>query len=127
MVTGRCECGSVVFSLPEVRDSVTVCHCSQCRRTSGHLWASTVAPAASISFQSENGLTWYTSSAQAERGFCANCGSSLFYRIHGDEKLAIAAGCIDEPNRLTLGKHIYTSSKAAYYDLPDDGLPRLDT
>lgn len=126
MITGRCECGSVEFSLPEVRDSVTVCHCSQCRRTSGHLWASTVADKDSITFQSDAGLKWYASSEMAERGFCSLCGSSLFYRINGDARLAISAGSLDEPNALVLGKHIYTDSKAAYYELPDDGLPRSE-
>nr|WP_272214715.1 hypothetical protein [Marinicella sp. W31]MDC2880044.1 hypothetical protein [Marinicella sp. W31] len=51
MIKGRCECGAVAFEVDEVRDTVTVCHCSQCRRTSGHLWASTHAPFDKLFFE----------------------------------------------------------------------------
>ncbi|WP_321363382.1 GFA family protein [uncultured Celeribacter sp.] len=120
MITGQCECGKVAFELPEVRDSVTVCHCSQCRRISGHLWASTHAPYDSLSFTCDDGLTWYASSEFAKRGFCCHCGSSLFYQMNGEDGVGIAAGCLDRPTGLHIGKHIFLKDKGDYYDRPSD-------
>lgn len=118
MVTGRCECGSVRFSLPEVRASVTVCHCSQCRRTSGHVWASTMAPADSLTFETKDGLTWIDSSDFAKRGFCNRCGSSLFYKMQSESEIAISAGSLDDDAGLVLGQHIYVKDKGCYYEIP---------
>ena len=120
MITSRCECGAVAFAVDEVRPTVTFCHCSQCRRTSGHVWASTHAPFSAVTFTADAGLTWYASSDFAERGFCNRCGSSLFYRLTGKDDLGIAAGCIDMPTGLTPGKHIFVADKGDYYTIADD-------
>lgn len=120
MISGRCECGSVAFQVPKVRETVTVCHCSQCRRTSGHLWASTHAPFDSVTFIKDEGLEWYASSATAKRGFCKNCGSSLFYRMNDEAGIGIAAGCLDDTSGLRIGKHIFVTDKGDYYADPDD-------
>jgi len=120
MIEGRCECGSVRFKVEKVRETVTVCHCSQCRRTSGHLWASTHAPFDMLKFDAQNGLKWYSSSADAQRGFCKECGSSLFYRMNGEDGIGIAVGCLDQTEGLHIGKHIFTDDSGTYYDVPKD-------
>lgn len=120
MNTGRCECGAVAFSVSHLRATVTFCHCSQCRRTSGHQWAATRAPFASVVFTRNEGLKWYASSDVAKRGFCNQCGSSLFYRMNEEDGIGIAAGCIDTPNELIPGKHIFCADKGAYYGIADD-------
>jgi len=58
------------------------------------------------------------------RGFCAECGSSLFWDAPGRETISIAAGALDEPTSLRLLGHVYVSQAGDYYELPDDGLPR---
>jgi len=125
VVKGRCECGEVEFTVESPRKSVTVCHCSQCRRTSGHLWASTHAPYDQVEFSKDAGLEWYASSDTAKRGFCRRCGSSLFYRMNDEDGIGIAAGCIEDPTGLHLGKHIFVASKGDYYDIKDN-VPLID-
>lgn len=125
MYRGRCECGSVQFKVDQVRETVTVCHCSQCRRTSGHLWASTHAKYESLDFISDEGLEWYASSAIAERGFCRFCGSSLFYRMKGEAGIGIAAGSLDQTEGLAVGKNIFVSDKGDYYEIRD-GKPAFE-
>lgn len=121
MIHGRCECGQVRFRVPAVRDSVTVCHCSQCRRMSGHLWASThAADFDAVTFLEDAGLTWFASSDRASRGFCRNCGANLFWRATGEQGVGIAAGCLEPPTGLRLGKHIHTVDKGDYYAITDD-------
>ncbi|WP_317055459.1 GFA family protein [Roseovarius rhodophyticola] len=103
-----------------MRDTVTVCHCSQCRRTSGHLWASTYAPFDALTFIEDEGLRWYASSEDATRGFCNRCGSSLFYRMNGEDGVGIAAGCLEDTSSLRIGKHIFIGDKGDYYPVPKD-------
>ena len=117
---GRCECGAVVFAVAEARQEVTFCHCSQCRRTTGHYWASTRAALKDVTFSEDRGLTWYQSSDVVRRGFCGICGSSLFYQPLGAEHYGIAVGCFDRPTGLTPGKHIFTADAGDYYMIPAD-------
>lgn len=120
MIKGRCECGAVAFEVEHVRETVTVCHCGQCRRTSGHLWAATRAPFDAVTFTEDAMLQWYASSDYAKRGFCSRCGSSLFYRMNGEDGIGIAAGCLDDTSALRVGKHIFVADKGDYYQPPDD-------
>ena len=117
---GRCECGAVAFELENARETVTFCHCSQCRRTTGHYWASTRAALADVTFFDDAGLMWFQSSDTARRGFCKTCGSSLFYQPNGADHLGVAAGCLDLPTGMTPGKHIFTADCGDYYTIPDD-------
>lgn len=120
MIKGSCECGQVQFSFPESRAAITVCHCSQCRKTSGHLWAATRTEYATLKFASDDTLKWYASSDWAQRGFCSACGSSLFYRMKDETGVGIAAGCLDNPpDDFKVAKHIFTKDKGCYYDIND--------
>ena len=126
MVSGRCDCGAVSFEVEALRETVTICHCSQCRRTSGHVWASTPAAYNEVKFTNDEGLQWYSSSDFAKRGFCKSCGASLFYRMNDEESIAIAAGCLDLPTGLQTGKHIFVKDKGDYYEIAD-GAPQIET
>ena len=124
MPEGRCNCGAVRFEAVLSRSTVTFCHCSQCRRFSGHVWASVKAFTRDVVFHSDDGLCWYRSSDTAERGYCARCGSSLFYRKIGADRMGISAGAFEPPTGFTPGRHIYCEDQADYYDIPDDA-PRV--
>lgn len=125
MIKGKCDCGKVCFEVEDVRKTVTVCHCSQCRRTSGHLWAATRAPYDTVRFSTDDGLEWYASSEFAKRGFCKFCGSSLFYRMNDEDGIGIAAGCLDAPTDLQIAKHIFVKDKGDYYEITD-GAPQIE-
>jgi hypothetical protein len=112
----------------ELRD-VLVCHCVECRRWSGNVWAATAARRDDVVFLEQRGLRWIESPASdsdARRGFCAECGSSLFWDPREGERMAIAAGSLDEPTGLKVVAHVYTSQARDYEPLPDDGLPRYE-
>lgn len=125
MIKGRCDCGAISFEVEAIRDTVTICHCSQCRRTSGHLWAATHAAYDKVIFTNDQGLQWYNSSDFAKRGFCKNCGSSLFYRTNNEDGIGIAAGCLDLPTGMQTGKHIFVKDKGDYYKIAD-GEPQIE-
>ncbi len=120
MVQGQCECGAVAFEVEAVKEAVTVCHCSQCRRLSGHLWAAAHTQFDQVRFLKEEGLRWYTSSDWAKRGFCGECGSSLFYRMNDSDRVGIAVGSLNDTEALHIGRHIFVKDKGDYYPVPDD-------
>ena len=76
-------------------------------------------------FSRSDGLKWYTSSTWAKRGFCGECGSSLFYRMFDEEGIGIAAGCLEGVTGLRVSKHIFCADKGDYYDIADD-VPQID-
>ncbi|MBC8267776.1 MAG: GFA family protein [Rhodospirillaceae bacterium] len=123
ITTASCLCGAVRFNIRGDLRPVINCHCSQCRRTSGHFGAFSGAPKNALTFTEERGLKWFQSSQQARRGFCSECGSSLFYDRKNAAHMAIAAGSLDGITHLVTKSHIFTDDKGDYYELSDD-LPR---
>lgn len=118
-LTGHCLCGAVTFGGHWAGDSLRACHCEQCRRWSGHVWAATGLS----DFRAEGPLRWFASSERAERGFCGTCGSALFWRRRGSDLTEVAAGALDRPTGLALQGHIFVADKGVYYDIAD-GLPQ---
>ena len=121
--TGRCLCAAVCYAVDGPLRAVSYCHCSQCRRTSGHFVAASACEAGHLRFLEDRGLRWYRSSPHAERGFCKHCGSSLFWRPGHGRHISIMAGTLDVPTNLQAVEHIHVDSASDYYTL-DDGLPR---
>lgn len=115
--TGSCLCGAVTFETSAALRPVVACHCSQCRKTSGHYWAATQVPNEALTITKDAGLTWFQSSDWAERGFCNRCGSSLFYRMHGEGSTSIAGGALEGETGLTTAKHIFVKDKGDYYEI----------
>ncbi len=123
MLKGSCNCGAVTFTVTNGGQSVTACHCGQCRKQSGHHWASGQAPIAD--FRIEGEPRWYQASNTAKRGFCPTCGSFLFWKAHDEDAMSFSLGAIDGPTGLHLQKHIFTAFKGDYYDIAD-GVPQRE-
>lgn len=123
MSTGSCLCGAIKFDVEGPLPGPDACHCSMCRRQSGHVWASTDVPRDALRIEGEDKISWYRSSERVRRGFCSDCGSVLFWDPIGRPTLAIAMGAFDKPTGASLAKHIFTAYKGDYYEIAD-GLPQ---
>ncbi|SLN68528.1 Glutathione-dependent formaldehyde-activating enzyme [Pseudoruegeria aquimaris] len=123
--TGSCLCGAVTYEVEGPLRPSVACHCSQCRRTSGHYWSATQVPDARLTLTRDDGLRWFRSSGTAERGFCGTCGASLFWRKDGEGMTSIGSGTLDAPDGLTTARHIHVSDKACYYEI-EPGPDRID-
>jgi len=92
----------------------------------GHYMAATFTPKNQIEMVQDEGLKWYRSSDIAQRGFCQQCGSTLFWNGDTWDEMGIAAGTLDDDQGIRLSGHVYVASKGDYYDL-DDGLPQYQS
>ncbi|QRM55684.1 GFA family protein [Sinorhizobium sp. BG8] len=123
--TGHCLCGAVRFRTRGPLREVIACHCSQCRRQTGHFYAATNARDDHLEVEGSDNVTWYRASEMAARGFCKTCGSALFWKGDGSDTTSIMAGAFDKPTGFEISLHIYCADKGDYYDL-DDGLPQYE-
>jgi hypothetical protein len=123
VASGRCLCGGVRFEVRGPLRPVIYCHCTMCRRASGHFDAATACAPGHLRLLSAQPLRWYQSSAIARRGFCGTCGSQLFWEpVHGGH-ISIWAGTLDRPTGLKAAEHIFVGDKGDYYEITD-GLPQ---
>ena len=123
--TGSCLCGAVRYEVHGPLRPVDYCHCTQCRKSSGHFVAATACHPEHLTLTREESLRWYRSSETAERGFCADCGSSLFWRPSHGRHVSIMAGTLDGPTGLRDTEHIFVADAGDYYRIAD-GLPQYD-
>jgi hypothetical protein len=120
IASGRCLCGAVRYEIDGPLRDVSVCHCVECRRWHGNPGGYTSAPREALRLTGEDSLRWIDSpesDAHARRGFCGECGSSLFWDAPDGDTISIAAGTLDLPTGLKTVAHIYTADASDYYEL----------
>ena len=123
MHKGSCLCGAVRFEVSGDLPPPDACHCVQCRKQSGHFFASTDVPRAAVTVDGADKVTWFASSERVRRGFCSVCGSTLFWDPIRRDFIGIAMGAFDTPTATRLRMHIFVAEKGDYYELAD-GLPQ---
>ena len=121
---GGCLCGAVKFEIFGPMRHIINCHCGQCLRTHGHYAAYSSVLRSKFKFICDLGLKWYISSDKARRGFCQECGASLFFERIGEKNISIAAGMLDTTKGLKTISHIFINDKPDYYVI-DDKLPKF--
>jgi hypothetical protein len=120
---GSCLCGAVTFEMDGPLKAPDACHCDQCRKWSGHYFASTDLPRTALRIEGKDRISWYQSSEKVRRGFCGTCGSSLFWDPIHHDWIGVAMGAIEAPTGTSLGIHIFVADKGDYYEIAD-GLPQ---
>jgi len=123
MPQASCLCGSVKVTVTTDLPAPNACHCNQCRKQSGHYWASVDLKSEDVKISGEDHITWYQASSNVRRGFCKTCGSFLFWDPIHNDTIAVAMGAFDEPTQTELALHIFVAQKGDYYHITD-GLPQ---
>ncbi|MTC28852.1 GFA family protein [Providencia alcalifaciens] len=118
MPQGQCLCGSVKLTIDHPIDTVHVCHCGMCQKWNG-------GPGMTIGYECEpkiegNALiTRFASSEWAERAFCKQCGTHLFYHLHSPSTYYISAALFAESQNAKMGTQIYIDCKPNYYNFAE--------
>jgi hypothetical protein len=121
-VTGACLCGRLGFSARLPTLWVAHCHCSLCQKNSGAAfvtWAGFKADDVVIQDPAHQ-LTWYSATENAFRGFCAHCGSTLFFKSsRWPGELHITAVNIHQPLDRAPQAHVYWASHQPWLHISD--------
>jgi hypothetical protein len=123
-LSASCLCKGVNISIRGEFRPVINCHCIQCTKTHGNFAAYTSVLEENIFFKSKKTLKWFNSSTKARRGFCNNCGASIFFKRSGSKSVSISAGLFKKPTKLKTISHIYIQNKRDYYKISDN-LPKF--
>lgn len=123
---GSCICGKIQIEVRGELKPLHACHCTNCRKGSGHIGAGTDIPRENLTITGEDNITWYQSSDWARRGFCRSCGANLFFDPLDRDKIpwtGVSMGTFEGETDVKMIAHIFVKDKGDYYELKD-GLPK---
>ena len=123
--TGGCMCGVVRYRATADPIRAVNCHCGKCRRASGAAFLTHVHFPVEAFTWTQGEPTRWRSSADAERGFCARCGSTLtMHESVLDDRVQVSLGSLDRPGDVRPDDHVWTESQLSWLKI-DDALPRF--
>lgn len=111
---GQCLCGAVKVQAAQVDTHVGACHCGMCRKWGGGPLMATDCGTA-VTFHGADNVSVYNSSDWAERGFCKNCGSHLFYRLKANNQHIVPVGLFDNQTDFIFDHQVFIDKKPAFY------------
>jgi hypothetical protein len=115
---GSCLCGKIHIFSKSVNINAGTCHCSICRKWGGGpLFA--IDGGINVTFDGEENISLFSSSKWAERGFCSQCGTHLFYRLKETQQYFLPAGLLDEEKEFVFDHEIFIEEKPSFYSFAD--------
>lgn len=111
---GHCLCGAVRLTATKAGNRVGACHCGMCRRWGGGPFME-VDCGADVVIDGEQHISIFDSSKWAERGFCRECGTHLFYRLKEARQHMIPVGLLDEDKSRVFETQVFVDERPDYY------------
>ena len=68
-----------------------------------------------VKFTGEEHVTIYESSEWAQRGFCSECGTHLFYLLKDDGRYFVPVGLFDSEDQFQFDHQIFIDKKPSFY------------
>ena len=100
VLTGGCQCGAVRYRVEGNPEAPHLCHCRMCQKASGNYFMPLAFAPGSTLTLTRGEPSWFHSSAPVRRGFCARCGTPLFFDTLQSDGLAFTLGSLDDPAAL---------------------------
>jgi hypothetical protein len=111
---GKCLCGKITVRTLD-KTHIDACHCGMCRRWGGGP-AMGLACGSDVQIEGGETLKVYSSSEWAERAFCGECGTHIFYRLLAGNQYFLPAGLFQEGVEFEFTEQIFIDRKPTYYD-----------
>lgn len=123
--SGGCQCGEVRYHATQMLDNAHICHCRMCQKAAGNVFMPLVAaPREALHWTRGRPAVW-RSSEHVERGFCANCGTPLFYNGLNSNRINLTIGSLDHPEQFPPRDQHGTEGRLPWFaglaGLPDKG------
>ncbi len=125
-LAGKCECGTVRYSVPDAFLYAMNCHCSSCRAATGSAFkafAGIEREKLEITDGPDRLLVFGDEDLNNTR--CGVCGSLLFSLVRDGGYVHVAMGSLVDAPSIQPTKHIFVGSKAPWFEIADD-LPQFE-
>ncbi|OUR63083.1 aldehyde-activating protein [Colwellia sp. 39_35_sub15_T18] len=109
-----CLCGSVKINAPHVNPKFTVCHCDTCKSWGGGPFFA-VQCGTEVEIKGVENIKEYNSSPWASRGFCATCGTHLFYKLNKNASYNMPVGLFSNVDDLVMDMQYFSDQRPDYY------------
>jgi len=121
MNKGQCLCGAVRYEVDGPFASMMNCHCSMCRKHHGAPFATYVsAPIGGFRWISgQESIRSYTTPSGGTRSFCPTCGATTPIFLAEMGIVLCPAGSLDGDLGIKPQAHMFTGSKASWYEITD--------
>jgi hypothetical protein len=120
MLSGRCECRAVRYTVQDAFRYAGNCHCSNCRASTGSAFkafAGIEREKLEIVQGGETLLVWGEEDANHTR--CGICGSLLYSVVRDGAWVHVAMGSLEDEPGIRPTEHIFVGSKAPWFDITD--------
>jgi hypothetical protein len=115
-LTGGCQCGAIRYRLVAAPAGENICHCRMCQKASGGPFMAFAGVAVADLVWTRGLPKVFASSTVAERGFCAECGTPLTYRLRDRDRVSVTIGSLDRPSEVRPQVQYGVESKVAWLD-----------
>ena len=118
--TGGCLCGALRYEAAVSESENWYCHCRMCQKATGSVVSTSAIIKKSQLRMLKGTAKFYQSSTDIERGFCANCGSPMFFRPIKEDWISILSGTLDDPEVAPPQGHYGVESRISWLKIVDD-------
>ena len=128
-LTGGCMCGAVRVEVSKPLLGAAYCYCKRCQRRTGTAFSVTALsePGSFRVTEGEDSVgTYDPGDGGWVKSFCKACGGQLYtHNPENPDLVAVRMGTFDDDPGVRPGVHQFVDYKAAWYEIPDDDLPRF--
>ncbi|MDI6837078.1 MAG: GFA family protein [Rhizobiaceae bacterium] len=124
--SGGCQCGAVRYRIASELGYPHICHCRMCQKAGGNFFMAFTGTRNEDFLLTRGEPSWFRSSDPCGRGFCAKCGTPLFFKTAGSPYISVTIGSLDDPEACTPVSQDGVESKVSYFDRLF-GLPERET
>jgi hypothetical protein len=117
---GQCLCSAVTIRTPD-KKSIDACHCGMCRRWGGGP-ALVVSCGLEVQIEGVDKLKVYKSSEWAQRAFCSECGTHIFYKLLSTNEYFVPVGLFQDCLEFEFKEQIFIDRKPSYYEFANQTL-----
>ncbi len=114
--TGGCQCGAIRYVVKGTPTGVGICHCRMCQKAGGAPFLAFGGVPVGEFEISRGEISMFRSSTIAERGFCAQCGTPLTYRILGRDRIGFTLGSLDHPESVPPTEQLGIESRLPWFE-----------
>ena len=117
-LTGQCLCGAVRIAVTPAKDELHACHCEMCRRWTGSAFVEVDVRPEDLDVTGP--VKTRATSDWAERAWCDDCGSTLWYGTLHDGAKHLAAGLFENAADAPLKLEFFVDKCPQGYALAGD-------